>query len=203
MRPEDFQKEFSVSRETLDRLEIYYSLLTKWQKTINLVSAKTLPDAWERHFADSARLASFIPESAGTLLDLGSGAGFPGLVLAILRPDLAVHLAEPDERKCQFLRTVSRETKTPVTIHNCRVESLDPELKPGVITARALAPLEKLLEYCLIWASRNPALVLLFPKGRDAQAEIDAARLSHDFTLEEAGAGEGRILRVTGLMHKK
>jgi 16S rRNA (guanine527-N7)-methyltransferase len=96
----------NVSRESLDKLTHYLALLEKWQRAVNLVSPSTLPDAWNRHFVDSAQLGALLDEEKTVLFDFGSGAGFPGMALAILYPQLAVHLVESDQKKCSFLSTV-------------------------------------------------------------------------------------------------
>src|SRR5690606_327361 len=104
---ESFSAAFAVSRETMSRLQTYESLLRKWQNSINLVASSTLSDVWRRHFQDSGQLAVMAPETATRWLDLGSGGGFPGLVVAILlrdRPGFSMHLVESDQRKCIFLR---------------------------------------------------------------------------------------------------
>lgn len=202
MQPEAFQTAFGVSRESMAKLEVYHGLLLKWQKAINLVSGSTLEEVWERHFADSAQLAALIPPGAGMLVDLGSGAGFPGMVLAVLRPDLETHLIESDERKAQFLRSVSRETGAGVKIYDARIESVAPGLRPDVVTARALAPLDELLGFCTGWAAANPGLMMLFLKGQGAEAEIEKARESYDFTLETQPSctqNAARILKISGL----
>ena len=111
-----FAAQFDVSRETLERLDRYASLLMKWQKSLNLVGAKTLEDMWTRHFADSAQILSCVP-TAYRWADLGSGAGFPGLVMALLlakTEGASVDLVEVDQRKCAFLREVARATNAPV-----------------------------------------------------------------------------------------
>ncbi len=169
-----------VSHETSSRLEIYYQLLLKWQKAINLVSKNTLQDSWARHFADSAQLAQHIRADVSResrhVVDLGSGAGFPGLVLGIMRPDLEVHLVESDDRKCQFLRTVSRESESSnIHVHCARIEDVCDEIRPNVVTARALADLASLLDLVLPWAQSNPNLECLFMKGSGAQDEINHA----------------------------
>ena len=151
----------NVSRETLDKLEQYHALLLKWQGSINLVSPNTIPDAWERHFLDSLQLLEYIPEDCKTLFDFGSGAGFPGLVLACAHSDIDVHVIESDQRKCSFMRTVSRETKTPINIHNMRIESFNSDAVPGVITARALASLHDLCTYIVPWTAKNPHLKII------------------------------------------
>jgi 16S rRNA (guanine527-N7)-methyltransferase len=205
MDPQEFQQIFDVSRETMQKMQVYHDLLVKWQKSINLVSSRTLKEAWGRHFADSAQLAALIPGKAKQLLDLGSGAGFPGLVLAILRPDIEIHLAESDERKAQFLRTVSRETSTAVTIHNQRLEALGSDVKPDIVTARALAPLAELLDCCGGWAAENRDLIMVFPKGREAAKEIAVARERHNFTVKSSPSctdPAGEVLCISLLMPK-
>ncbi len=187
-------------------LHKYAGLLQKWQKAINLVGPDTLNNIEHRHFNDSAQLSELIPETAQNLFDFGSGAGFPGMVLAMLRPELKVHLVESDHRKCTFLSTVSRETMTPVTIYNERIESLSTETVPDIITARALAPLDKLLDYARPWVEKNPTLILLFLKGARADEEIEAARKNYDFTLEKfpsASDPSGCILKITNLAVRK
>lgn len=189
------------------RLPEYKSLLIKWQKAINLIGPDTVSHIEERHFEDSLQLADFIPAGEKKILfDLGSGAGFPGMVLAMTRPDLDVHLIESDHRKCTFLSTVSRETKTPVTVHNMRIEDMPPEPVPDILTARALAPLPRLLAWCAPWADRNPDLVLLLLKGQGAAQEVAEAQKAFDFSVEEfpgkTGAG-GCVLKITGLKKKR
>ncbi len=194
---EAFQRAFGVSRETLDRLKTYDSLLKTWQRTINLVAPSTLEDVWHRHFADSAQLLAFgLPEPAKSegekaqsprnWLDLGSGGGFPGLVLAILlaeRDPLArMTLVESDSRKAAFLGEVARKTGVAVEIRTERSEKFATQAKSqirDVITARALAPLPKLLGLVLPYFS--PQTVAVFPKGRDAAAELAQAAEAYTF----------------------
>lgn len=195
-----------VSRETCEKLEAYYALLLKWQPAINLVSPSTLPGAWERHFADSAQIARYLPEEPIRLADLGSGAGFPGLVLAMMRPDLDVHLIESDERKAEFLRNVSRETHTPVTVHADRLVRVIDDISPDWVTARALAELRKLLIYVGPWARGRPEFTALFMKGGKAEEEILAARKSFHFEVEAFASvtdSQGRILRISGISERR
>lgn len=155
----------------VNKLQVYAQLLVKWQKSINLVGPDTIPSLWRRHFLDSAQLFPLLPHPVHRLVDMGSGAGFPGLVLAILGvPD--VHLIESDARKCAFLREVARVTETSVTIHNCRIEKVPP-LGAEVVTARALASLDKLLA----WAEPHllPEGHGFFLKGRGAEDELTQA----------------------------
>ena len=191
----------SVSHETRQRLSLYGELLAKWQKTINLVSPATLPDMGVRHFLDSAQLAPYLPTGPYTHYDIGSGAGFPGLVLAILRPDAAVTLIESDERKCAFLKTVSRETGVPVTVIRGRVESTDLP-PPDLVSARALAQLSELLALTRPWWSRAPNLTLLFPKGAQAEHEVARGLESFNFSVQNYPSKTdpaGQILVLTGV----
>lgn len=198
--------DISVSRETSEKLEAYYALLLKWQPAINLVSPTTVPEAWIRHFADSAQVARYIPEKKLRLADLGSGAGFPGLVLAMMRPELDIHLIESDERKAEFLRTVSRETHTPVTVHADRLVRVMDEVSPDWVTARALADLRKLLIYIEPWAQKKADFTALLMKGAKADSEIQEAKKSFNFNVERFRSltdGQAKILKITGIANKK
>ncbi len=196
----------SVSRETRGRLETYAALLEKWQKSINLVSPKTLPELWTRHFADSAQLLAHAPEKPGIWADLGSGGGFPGLVVAILLmerdPDSRVFLIESDTRKAAFLQAVIAETRAPATVIAKRAEQAAevlPEV-PRVISARALAPLVKLCE--LAWPYWSPGCVGLFLKGRDVGSELTEAAKCWNISarqLPSHTAADGVILKLEEL----
>jgi len=170
----------------LERLKIYQDLLVKWQDKINLVSSTTIENAWERHFLDSAQIEELLPNSAKILFDLGCGAGFPGLVLAMIKPELDVYLVESDQKKCSFMKAVSRETSTKVNVENVRIEAFKTDIVPDVITARALADLPKLFDYCERWIEANRALTLIFPKGQAADIELKALQDDWDFQVREA-----------------
>lgn len=172
LTPDGFQDLTRVSRETRDRLALYAELLRKWQPRINLIGPATLPDLWRRHILDSAQLFPLLPDGTPRLIDLGSGAGFPGLVLAILGvPE--VHLVESDQRKGAFLREVARQTGAPVTVHTARIESVTGLAAP-VVTARALAALPKLLSWAAPLLTENGQC--LFLKGQNVDEELTAAR---------------------------
>ncbi len=204
--PDDFAARFGVSRETISKLLTYESLLKQWQKTINLVAPSTLGAIWDRHFADSAQLLALAPPGAKRWLDLGSGAGFPGLVLAILlaeRGGATMTLMESDSRKAAFLREVARQTGVPVDILCERIEKSATQSKVDVITARALAPLPRLLDLAAPYFAAET--VGLFLKGREAQAEVDAARERWDFTVAlhpSQTDSEGRVVAVSALKAK-
>lgn len=187
-----------VSRETLDRLEAYLDLLRRWQQTTNLVGGSTLADPWRRHVLDSLQLALVWPAGARRLVDLGSGAGLPGLVLAIAGVAGETHLVESNNRKAAFLREAAAVAgATSVTVHPCRIEALPP-LRPDVVTARALSPLPLLLDYAARVAS--PGTVCLFLKGRRAEAELTEARRSWKMRVDQRPSlsdADGRILIVS------
>jgi len=170
--PEEFAAQTGVSRETLSRLKAYADVLADWNARHNLVAKSTLPDLWRRHFWDSAQLLPLIPGAARTLADLGSGAGFPGLVLAALRPDLAVTLHEATTKKCAFLQAAADRMGLAVTIQNARLEDLGPQ-PFDILTARALAPLPQLLRYAQNFVDLNS--VCLFLKGQNVGAELTEA----------------------------
>lgn len=169
-----FGRRFSLSDDGLRRFDIYERLLRKWQKTINLISGRTLDEVWRRHFWDSAQLFEF-GQGRASWLDFGSGGGFPGLALGILLAEQgngSIQLVESDQRKCAFLREVSRETAIPATVHNCRIEMSGPliEGEIDVVTARALASLPILLGYAQEYLENGA--ICLFPKGQDVGAEL-------------------------------
>jgi 16S rRNA (guanine527-N7)-methyltransferase len=166
--PDDVARLLNVSRETIDKFRAYLTLLEKWQARINLVANSTLAEAWQRHILDSGQLAAFYPPQTKNIMDVGSGAGFPGLVLAIMG-GVTVDLVESDQRKTVFLSTVIRELDLPAKVHNQRIETL-PQLFPDVITARALAPVPKLLK--LIENQLSLESVCLFLKGAAVQDEL-------------------------------
>ncbi len=172
MNPQDFQAATGLAGPTLARLVAYADLLVRWQARINLVGPDTVADLWRRHMLDSAQLFPRLPPGCRRVVDFGSGAGFPGLVLAVMgAPD--VHLVESDTRKAAFLREAARVSATQVTVHVGRIERLPP-LGADVVTARALAPLAKLLE--LAAPHLAPGGRCLFLKGRGAEDELTAAR---------------------------
>ena len=224
-----FAAVFQVSRETIERLEVYEALLRAWQKRINLVASTSLNDIWHRHFADSAQLARLIPPEVSTMVDLGSGAGFPGLVLALILGDRSsrptsmfsrtgqrpqspgmpyrIALIESDGRKAAFLREAARQTGATVEILATRIENPQTQAKVGcvdLVTARALAPLAKLLPMAAPYFAAGSAG--LFLKGRGVQAEIDGARTKFAFGVElvaSVTATDGRIAVIRDLQIRK
>ncbi len=193
----------NVSRETSERLEVFAALLQKWNRTVNLVSPASLPLLRERHFADSAQIWDLCHPPEGHWLDIGSGGGFPGLIVAILAlgegSNLRVTLVESDHRKAAFLRTVALETGLLVDIKIARVEELLPQ-SADVLSARALAPLPQLLDWT--FQHRKPDGVALFPKGRTVHKEVEAARSTWKFNHVEHQSRtdpQARILEIGAL----
>ena len=198
LSPQEAGEQLSVSRETLARLEAYVELLRRWQRAINLVGPATLGDPWRRHIVDCGQLWRHVPPGSRRLADLGSGAGLPGLVLAIMgAPE--VHLLESDQRKAAFLREAARTCAAPVTVHAGRIEAI-PGLVADVVTSRALAPLASLL--ALAERHVHPGTTCLLLKGRTAASELtDAAR---HWTMDASSVpslsdAEGRVLIVRNI----
>lgn len=164
-----------VSRETLGRLDQFVDLLIRWQSIKNLVGPKTLNEIWTRHIADSAQLGRYIDDDVISLVDLGSGAGFPGLVLAALyadRPHFQAHLIESNGRKAAFLREAARQMNVPAIIHDKRIEDVKDRLPANIdlVTARALAPLRDLVGF-MVGLPAKPRKAL-FLKGQDIDSEL-------------------------------
>lgn len=204
--PAAFQARFGTSNAVREKLETYEALLKKWQKTINLVAPSTVDDIWHRHFADSAQLWPLRPPEAKTWLDLGSGAGFPGLVLAILASEMGGTrhiLVESDSRKAAFLREVARQTGVAVDILCMRIENSETHAKVGVadcVTARALAPLSKLVQIAAPYFASST--FGMFLKGRDVAAEIEKAAQDWQFAFElipSVTEEDGRVVLLKAL----
>ena len=163
-----------VSRETRDRLELFHELLLRWQRTINLVAPSTLDTAWQRHFTDSAQLFELAPTSSRKWLDIGSGGGFPGLVIAAMAkeklPELTMTLVESDIRKCGFMREAARKMGLSVNILTRRIADI-PIQSADIISARALSSLETLFDHAK--PHMTSSTCLLFPKGSSYQAELE------------------------------
>ena len=200
-------QKYDVSRETLLKLRAYEASLQEWQNKFNLVSKSSLDDAWNRHFVDSMQLFKFIPQSAQSLYDFGSGAGFPGMVLAIMAADktpyLKVSLIESIGKKTLYLKHVSEICSVNVEIFNQRIESL-PKNKVDVITSRAMTSLSDLLGYAYPFCKKET--VCIFPKGKKHQEEIDEAKKHWQFECQihpSETSSEGVILVITKLAKLK
>lgn len=183
----------ALPRQTEPALRAYAALLARWTQRINLVSRGDEGQIWERHVLDSLRLVPLIPAGTTRAIDLGSGAGLPGVPLAIAT-GIPFDLVESDRRKATFLLEAQRVTGAPVNVHCARIETLDLAPAP-VVTARALAPLEALLG--LAAPLLAPRGVAFFPKGARAAEEIEAAKRSWRFGLEIAGERQQPILVIT------
>jgi len=183
---QEFQDAFNVSRETMERLDQYAVLLEKWNPAINLVSKSTISTLWQRHFHDSAQIIKLCDKENCHWVDLGSGGGFPALVLSILalefKPDDRFTLVESDVRKAAFLQTVIRNLDLNAFVIVERIEKTPP-LSADVLTARALASLANLLGYA--HTHLGPKGVAIFPKGESYKKEIDEAVEVWNFDVEE------------------
>ena len=172
---------FGVSRESAAKLDLYVSLLLTWQARINLIGPSTREDVWSRHIADALQLLPHLPEGLSRIADLGSGAGIPGLILAIARP-LDAHLFESNQKKGAFLREAARQTGARVFIHSARIEEAA-AVEVGAVTARALAPLPKLLDYAQPFLEKGA--IGYFHKGQDVDAELTDATKSWKIQVEK------------------
>ena len=199
---EKFSSNVFVSRETYDKLCLFQKILIKWQKSINLISKNTIENTWERHFLDSAQLYKFVRDIEGNIIDFGSGAGFPGMVLAIMGKK-NIHLVESDHKKCVFLKEIAMLTETDITIHNCRIEDLN-FINVDLITCRALATLSKLIYYVEVFIKKSTGEKkelpkLLFLKGKSYYSEVIELNKYKKISFEEYPSitdKHGRILYI-------
>ncbi len=197
-----------ISPQVLDRLDRFAAALVQWQATTNLVAPSTLPELWTRHIADSLQLVPLAPD-VRHWVDLGSGGGFPGLVVACALADTdgaSVHLVESNLKKAAFLREAARLTGAPARVHAARIEDVVDRFADSVeiVTARALAPLEKLVEsaYPLLTSGAQA----LFLKGRDVEAELTAASKYWTIDAElipSVTDSAGRIVRVRSVERRR
>ena len=189
----------NVSRETFLRLKEYEKLLFKWNAKINLVSRSTLDNFWNRHVLDSAQFLSSVGEKAGKWVDLGSGGGLPGLVVAILSVEIEpvnnLFLVEADVRKAVFLKTVCRELGLKVEVYNNRIEELPP-ISANIVSARALAPLKTLCLYAKNHLEKDG--VAVFAKGENWKSELLEAQKKWIFSYEavKSTLHEGSVVLV-------
>lgn len=198
----ELEADYSVSRETIEALKTWEILLYRWNRKINLVSKAGLNNFWKRHILDSWQLLAHVPQSCEKLIDLGSGAGFPGLALAIgfkARGKGHVTLVESAGKKTNFLKTVIRDLTLPAFATSERAEAL-PSKAYDVVTARAFAPLDKLLGYAHPFWGQDT--IGLFLKGINATEELTEARKYWTFALETVPSQsdpEAVLLKISGL----
>jgi 16S rRNA (guanine527-N7)-methyltransferase len=202
--PDDFEQATNVSRETMQRLKLLVSLLEEWNRRHNLVSRASLAGVWRRHVLDSAQLIEFVPPAAKTLVDLGSGAGFPGLVLAVLlrdRPGFQCVLWEATRRKCDFLAEAAERIGVDTKVRNGRLEDAPPEIF-DLVTARACAPLPRLLLYAKRF--QGPHTRNVFLKGQNVGPELTEAHKSWNMQVGKHPSRSdpsGTVLVIEDLGH--
>ncbi len=200
-------EKYSVSCETMELLNVYHDLLVEWQSKFNLVSNSSLQYAWNRHFEDSVQLYEYIPKNAVSLIDFGSGAGFPAMVLAIIAkektPYLNFTLVESIKKKTLYLNEVALKTGVSVNIINDRIENIKKQ-KYDVITSRAMTSLNDLLKYAYPFCHKQT--VCIFPKGKNYSSELAEAHKTWKFKCDikqSKVSDEGKILIVTDIQKKK
>ena len=187
-----------VSRETYDRLSLYHNLLVKWQAKVNLVGPDTISDAWRRHFLDSLQISKFIENKNAKIVDIGTGAGFPGMGLSIFGYQ-NIHLIESDAKKITFLKEVARITKSNATIHHSRIEQSTID-DVDVVVSRACAPLPKLYSYASRFVSHET--ICLFHKGKNYSKDSEDAQSDWQFDMTVSPSvtdTEGVILKIQNL----
>lgn len=195
----------NVSRETLAKLEKYLQLVVKWNESINLISARSVPHAWMRHVLDSVQLWSLASVKHGNWLDIGSGGGFPGIVISILAeesaPKMRVVLVESDRRKSVFLNEAARQLGLQLTVCCTRVEAMPP-MEANIVSARAVAPLDEL--FAMTTRHLLPCGVMLFPKGVSYSEELEYCRAHWTFESDIVPSrtdAAGVILKISALRH--
>jgi 16S rRNA (guanine527-N7)-methyltransferase len=204
--PEEALGLTGVSRETLGRVQAYLEVLDAWRERINLIGPGEGRHLWRRHVLDSLQLIEQISSDDLAVADLGSGAGFPGLVIAcalVDRPGASVTLVEKSVRKSEFLHAAIDTVGLPARVLNVRIEDA-PRQQYDMLTARALAPLTKLLGYGYAWL--KPSGKALLMKGKDTAAEIAEARKSWTFEMSEhasLSSSEGRVLKVSSIKPRR
>lgn len=196
--PEEFKELSGISNESFERLEIYIDLLKRWQQNINLVGKNSLFDVWGRHILDSTQLSKFITPRMMAIADIGTGAGFPGMVLAIIavKKDREIHLIESNQRKCAFLREVNLATQAGVFIHNKRVENIT-ELSVDLVISRAVASVEKLLQFSnFILKKDGQCLFLKGNKWRDELTQAQLKWMMKETIIQSMTDPTGKILKL-------
>ena len=200
MKKYEFVKSLNVSRETLNGFYEYETLLSKWNEKINLVSKNTLVDIWERHFLDSGQIIKHVEASGKRWVDVGSGAGFPGLVVALLLRDRKIDcdlvLVEKNQKKGFFLNEVIRKLNLSVEVVNGNIDTLEP-LNADILTARAFSELNNLIE--IAFRHRKKEGICLFLKGENYRIELDKT-LNYWFfdydIVDSLSSSSGKIIRV-------
>ena len=200
MKKNEFVKSLNVSRETLNGFYEYETLLSKWNEKINLVSKNTLVDIWERHFLDSGQIIKHVEASGKRWVDVGSGAGFPGLVVALLLRDRKIDcdlvLVEKNPKKGFFLNEVIRKLNLSVEVVNDNIDTLEP-LNADILTARAFSELNNLIE--IAFRHRKKEGICLFLKGENYRIELDKT-LNYWFfdydIVDSLSSSSGKIIRV-------
>jgi len=200
MTPQEFQKTTNVSRETLGRFQAYHDLLLEWQQKINLIGPSTEKDIWNRHFFDSWQLIPLMEKALGagkarTFLDLGSGAGLPGLVLALAGAGTS-HLVEPSAKRAAFLRAVIRETGANAVVHQAKAQDLSP-FPADIVTSRALADIDQLVAWGAPFLGKGGEFWFL--KGKSGQEELTSGLKKRNMSadiFQSRSDPEGLIIRL-------
>ena len=195
-----FEKVFKDSKQDIEK---YIKILLEWQKHVNLISKNTIPEIQKRHVLDSAQLWKYIPDSSKTLTDVGSGGGFPGIILGILNKTanfpLTITLIESDNKKAIFLREVNRQLDLKLNILSERVEKVE-GIKSDILTCRAFSELNQILVLCQKIVSRETIWIL--PKGKGYKEEIKNCQFETQIEEFPNEYSEGVILKILGVKYE-
>ena len=180
------EREYNVSRETISKLETYAECLIEWQSKFNLIGKSTINSLWHRHILDSIQLVSRIPEDFQSLMDVGTGAGLPGFILAIYYNQLGkdIYLVDSNKKKCSFLDHVATRCNVDVKIHAERLQDLavKDSFKVDIITARAFASIDNIMSLSRPYAHEKTKYLL--QKGVNAKSELTNAKISSKLRVE-------------------
>lgn len=198
---------YNVSRETINDLENYKTLVLEWNERFNLISKSSVNYIWDRHIIDSLQLYEYLKDDDVLLYDFGSGAGFPAIVLSIVakekNPNLKIVLIESIKKKATFLEEVKNRLNLNIDVVNDRIENIK-KIKVNVITSRAMASLNKLLEYANPFCNKKTRLI--FPKGIKWEEELKEAKKNWIFDYNVIGSKTdetGHIFIISNLRRKK
>lgn len=198
---DEIKKFCQINQSQINKIEDFVLLLLKENDNFNLVGKSTLPDLWQRHILDSAQVLRFIDDKNKKIADIGTGAGFPGMIISLLGCK-EIHLVEKAFRKCEFLRKAKLLSPNRVFVHQAKLEELEGQ-KFDIITSRALASLDKLLEYSQTFLKADG--YGLFLKGKNLEAELEEAKKLFDFSYElfpSLTSSESNIIKVWNLKKK-
>ena len=201
MSKSDIVSEFVLNKTQVDKIDYYLSSIIEHNKHTNLVGKSTIENIWDRHVLDCLQLTKYIINKKLKILDLGTGAGLPGVLFSIVGYQ-RVLMVDSVKKKTDFVRKIIKELSLTAKIQNKRIEK-PPTSQHNIIVSRALAPLVKLLTYARMYSNKNTTS--LFLKGRNANSEIDIASKVYFFEFEKIkslSSDDGCVLKINNIRNK-